>query len=279
MPFEHSYSISESASKRYEEVHYLKRSLQIYIYTRRPTTKMKTVRLLYPDHVSGGLETYYFVAKLLSHILPENPNQPLVEVKIDAPDGKAPAVTDGIAGLEKVVAGIRSAKAVIAREAPERIVTIGGNCIVSLAAFDYLHGLHPNTGIVWIDSHPDVSLPENGYPNAHAMVLGALLGSGADALRGEMANPPFGAKDLLYVGLQGLLDYQRSFLEAAGVDFMLQNETFVPDEKIGDFVRRYDRILVHLDIDVLDPKCFHSTYKVLAREPANSFVGVNRLFA
>ena len=33
---------------------------------------MKTIRLLYPDYLSGGLETYYFGAKLLAHILPEN---------------------------------------------------------------------------------------------------------------------------------------------------------------------------------------------------------------
>ena len=37
---------------------------------------MKTIRLLYPDYVSGGLETYYFGANLMAHILPENENQP-----------------------------------------------------------------------------------------------------------------------------------------------------------------------------------------------------------
>lgn len=37
---------------------------------------MKTIRLLYPDYVSGGLDTYYFGANLLAHILPENKNQP-----------------------------------------------------------------------------------------------------------------------------------------------------------------------------------------------------------
>ena len=41
---------------------------------------MKTIRLLYPDHVSGGLDTYYFGANLMTHILPENENQPLVKV-------------------------------------------------------------------------------------------------------------------------------------------------------------------------------------------------------
>ncbi len=47
---------------------------------------MKTIRLLYPDYVSGGLETYYFGAHLLSHILPPNERQPLVTVNIAPPD-------------------------------------------------------------------------------------------------------------------------------------------------------------------------------------------------
>lgn len=32
---------------------------------------MKTIRLLYPDYVSGGLETYYLGAALMAAILPE----------------------------------------------------------------------------------------------------------------------------------------------------------------------------------------------------------------
>ena len=37
---------------------------------------MKTIRLLYPDYLSGGLETYYWGAQLLAHLLPANANQP-----------------------------------------------------------------------------------------------------------------------------------------------------------------------------------------------------------
>lgn len=40
---------------------------------------MKTIRLLYLDYISGGLDTYYFGAKLFQHILPQNENQPLIE--------------------------------------------------------------------------------------------------------------------------------------------------------------------------------------------------------
>lgn len=67
---------------------------------------MKTIRLLYPDHLSGGLDTYYFGANLLAHILPANENQPLLRVEIAPPDGKERAVTDGIRAREEVTEGI-----------------------------------------------------------------------------------------------------------------------------------------------------------------------------
>lgn len=49
---------------------------------------MKTIRLLYPDYISGELDTYYFGAKLLQHILPQKENRPLIELDILPPTGK-----------------------------------------------------------------------------------------------------------------------------------------------------------------------------------------------
>ena len=57
---------------------------------------MKTIRLLYPDHLGGGLHTYYFGANLMAHILPQNPNQPLIKVDIAEPSDKQHEVSDGI---------------------------------------------------------------------------------------------------------------------------------------------------------------------------------------
>ena len=180
---------------------------------------MKTIRLLYPDYVSGGLETYYFGANLLAHILPENENQPLLKVNIAPPDGRERSVTDGIYAKDEVLAGIKSAMSVIEEAKPDRIITIGGNCVVSQASFDYLHGLYENTGIIWIDAHPDVSMVKDNYPNAHAMVLGSLMGYGDSSLSDLMKNRKFRADEILYVGLQGLHDYQGKFLKDMGVDF------------------------------------------------------------
>lgn len=221
---------------------------------------MKTIRLLYPDYVSGGLETYYFGANLLAHILPENEKQPLLKVEIAPPDGRERRVTDGIYAKEEVLAGIKSAMSVIEKEKPDKIITIGGNCVVSQAPFDYLHGLYENTGIIWIDAHPDVSAVKDGYPNAHAMVLGSLMGYGDGSLSDLMKNRKFRAEEILYVGLQGLHDYQEQFLKDMGVGFKVQTEEFVSDDEIWAFMERFDHILVHLDIDVLDAALFHSTY-------------------
>lgn len=221
---------------------------------------MKTIRLLYPDWLSGGLQTYYFGANLLQHILPVNPNQPLVKVDIAAPDGLPRTVQDGIYGKDEVLSGIRSAQKVIAEHHPEKIITIGGNCLVSQAPFDYLHGLYPDAGIIWIDAHPDVSMVKDGYPNAHAMVLASLLGKGEKAMVEMLNNPAFKANELLYVGLQGLHNYQAEFLDKLGVDYKIQTEHFIDDEEIETFAKKFDHILVHLDIDVLNPQSFHSTY-------------------
>lgn len=221
---------------------------------------MKTIRLLYPDYVSGGLETYYFGAHLMAHILPENERQPLVKVKIAPPDGREKRVTDGIYGKEEVLAGIREAMKVIEEKQPDRIITIGGNCMVSQAPFDYLHGRYENTGIIWVDAHRDVSMVKDQYPNAHAMVLGSLLGYGDASLSDLMKNRKFQADEILYVGLQGLHDYQEQFLKDMGVNYRVQTGDFVSEEEMRKFMDRFDHILVHLDIDVLDPTLFHSTY-------------------
>ena len=221
---------------------------------------MKTIRLFYPDYVSGGLETYYFGANLLAHILPKNDNQPLLTVEITPPDGNIRNVTDGIYAKDEVLAGIKKAMSVIEKAKPDKIITVGGNCIVSQAPFDYLHGLYQKTGIIWIDAHPDVSTIKDNYPNAHAMVLGSLMGYGDSSISDLMKNRKFRADEILYVGLQGLHDYQERFLKETNVDFKVQTNEFVPDDEIIAFMDRFEHILVHLDIDVLDATLFHSTY-------------------
>ena len=87
---------------------------------------MKTIRLLYPDHLSGGLPEYYLGAALLTQIVPENPDQPLLKVRLAPPspnDAQLP-VTDGVYALEPIVQNLQDAKAQIKAAAHERIITL-----------------------------------------------------------------------------------------------------------------------------------------------------------
>ena len=93
----------------------------------------------------------------------------------------------------------------------------------------------------------DARKPEDGRFKATESILTAI-------------DRKFRADEILYVGLQGIHDYQDKFLKYAGVDFKVQTEEFVSDDEIRVFMNRFDHILVHLDIDVLDAALFHSTY-------------------
>ena len=110
-----------------------------------------------------------------------------------------------------------------------------------------------------IDAHPDVSSVEDGYPNAHAMVLRTLLGHGAAPLSEKMRNGTFRPDEVMYIGLQSLHDYQEDFLKQAGVNYKVQTESFVSDREIHAFIKRFNHILIHFDIDVLDEHFFYST--------------------
>ncbi|WP_205426541.1 hypothetical protein [Helicobacter suis] len=109
---------------------------------------MKTIRLLYPDFVGGGLETYYLGAHLLAHLLPENASQKVYKVDIAPPSKETYKTTEGIYAKEIVFAGIQKVEEILREVNPDKIITLGGNCLVSQAPFDYLHGKYKNLGIV-----------------------------------------------------------------------------------------------------------------------------------
>lgn len=137
----------------------------------------------------------------MAQILPDNPVHEQVYVNVLPPDGREKPVSDGIYAKDEVLGALQDAYRKLDEAQPDRVITVGGNCMVSLAPFDYLHAKYGELGIIWIDAHPDVSVPANGYPNAHAMVLGSLLGLKDAPFSAYLRAPAFSAASLLYVGL------------------------------------------------------------------------------
>ena len=92
---------------------------------------------------------------------------------------------DGIEAKEAVVAQLARALEVIGRTVPQRILTLGGECSVSVAPFSWLTERYgDDLAVLWIDSHPDVGTPASQYPGYHAMAVAVLTGHGdPDVLR------------------------------------------------------------------------------------------------
>ena len=70
---------------------------------------------------------------------------------------------------------------------PDKVVTLGGECAVSVPVFTYLSDKYSNDVVVfWIDTHPDITLPGDDYTGYHAMALSAIMGNGDKNIIGQL---------------------------------------------------------------------------------------------
>ena len=141
-------------------------------------------------------------------------------------------------------------------EQPERIITLGGECSVSVVPFTWLAKKYEgDVAVLWIDAHPDITLPGDVYPAYHAMAVTAMLGKGNKKILSELpAQIP--ANRILLVGLrdwerQQIFDRQKELgLKHVGVEDVQQSS-----EKILSWIKGTGakHVLIHFDMDVLDP--------------------------
>jgi len=228
---------------------------------REERTGQSTLRLLMPQWQGGGYRpTYGLGARLLAWLAPES-DAPLVEVPIDG-QLTDHAVTQGIYAREIVLQQARAAKEILWQRQPEKVVVFGGECSVDFAPFAYLNERYDSDlAVLWLDAHPDVTLPYEDYPNFHAMVLGALLGVG-DAEYVAEVPVPLQPSQVLYVGLRGEIEHLDTLREKHGI--ALESVSAAQVEADGSAVLNWlrkcgaSRVAVHFDLDVLDPREFTS---------------------
>ncbi|MFD1416093.1 arginase family protein [Oceanobacillus jeddahense] len=221
----------------------------------------KTIRLIAPDWQGGNKQAYYFGAELLSWLAPKNDNQKEIKLGIEQPQKEELQKENGVIAQSAVKDNVNMAAEAIAEEVPDKIITFGGNCLVSQAPFDYLHGKYgKELGVVWIDSHPDVSTPEV-YHHEHAMVLGNLLGAGDPELSKDVKHP-FHPNSFYYVGMQKPNEQEVQLLEDLQLNYSVQGKESFKVKDIQKWINEngFTKIAVHLDLDVLDPALFRSLY-------------------
>lgn len=216
----------------------------------------KTVRLIIPDWQAGDNPTYALGAQILEVIAPQNVSQETL--KINVPRGpQSLKKENGVTG-PTVLATVRKAKNALEKSAPDNIITLGGNCLVSQAPINYLNDKYNDLGVIWVDAHPDISNPDVFY-NEHAMVLGNLLGHGDPAFN-KLVDHPLSASQVFYAGLQKPTVQEQQLLRAANLNYENHNELDLDQVKQWITENHFSHLYVHFDIDVMDPTTFYATY-------------------
>lgn len=230
------------------------------------TNKTSTLRLIYPQWQGGIVDHwmpdipaedasrgYYLGAQLLNLLAPAS-SQKTVEIPIslDINDRK---VDKGISARQVILKQTRDALEKVRENNPDRIVTLGGECSVSVVPFTYLAGKYPNdVAIVWIDAHPDVNLPHDEYKGYHAMALTACLGMGDEEIIGTLP-AKFDVTKALIVGVRSWDEGMQERQKELGIKGLSPEEVSDDSSAILTWLKTTgaSKVVIHFDLDVLDP--------------------------
>lgn len=166
-------------------------------------------------------------------------------------------VQDGIIDKAALLQQTKDALAILAERKPAKILTLGGECAVSVPSFCYLASLYADdVAMLWLDAHPDIGLPNDDfYKGYHAMAVSAIIGQGG--LTQTFGLPAaLAPQKVLLVGLHSdeathYAARQREFgLESLAPKQAEDSKSVMQWlEKVGA-----KKVVIHLDLDVLDPK-------------------------
>ena len=230
---------------------------------------MKTIRLIYPqwqgadisqwipevknpDDASRG---YYLGAQLLDFLAPQNESQKTVVVPVSLEVGDR-TPQDGVIDRDIIAEQSAAAVSILNDEQPSRIITLGGECSVSVVPFTWLAKKYDgDVAVLWIDAHPDITLPGDVYPAYHAMAVTAIIGKGDGKILATLPTS-IPADRILFVGLR---DWERQQIVDRQQEYGMKHLTVEQVRENSDLVLQWiaatgaKHVLIHFDMDVLDP--------------------------
>ena len=230
--------------------------------------KTKTIRLIYPQWQGGDIAQwitevkdpeeasrgYYLGAQLLNFLAPDSGQETLtVPVSTEIIERRK---TDGILDRDIIVKQTKAALDMLRVSNPDKIVTLGGECSVSVVPFTYLAEKYKDdVTVIWIDAHPDITLPGDVYSGFHAMAVTACMGKGDKEILSELPAKIAPSK-ILFVGLR---DWERDEIKVRqkqyGIKHLTSEDVAQNSEAIHEWLKLCgtSRVLIHFDMDVLDP--------------------------
>ncbi len=241
------------------------------------TKKETTLRLNLPQWQGGNVHDYYFGSQLLAWLAP-GANGSVETIPVPEPQpGETLEVENGMLARAALLQQARAARQAIEQHRPDRIVTLGGDCLIDLAPIAYLNTRYGgNLGVLWVDAHPDVLTPKD-FAQGNAMVLGALLGRGDSDLAGEV-DTPLQSSRVMYAGLDAWMPVEDAVISTlglrhAGSDALAESSAPVLSWIASEGITH---LAVHFDVDVLDPKQFRPVLFNKPDAPAEALADVPR---
>lgn len=235
-----------------------------------------TLRLNMPQWQGGDEPAYRFGAELLRWLAPSHEG-PEETVAIPEPDGHAPQIDQGIKWRDALLTQARAARAAIERHDPDRIVTLGGDCLVDLAPIAWLSRKYGGgLGVLWIDAHPDV-MSAAEFSHAHAHVLGMLLGRGDADFTAEVP-VKLAAPRVMIAGMQGWSEAEGPILKELGLRHIPAPDLAETSQPVLDWIARegITHLAVHFDLDVLDPAHFSPLLFNRPDAATDAFAGIEQ---
>ena len=228
--------------------------------------KNSTLRLIYPQWQGGIVSQwmpelpaddasrgYYLGAQLLQLLAPKTSQRTAeVPVSLDINDR---ATQNEINSYSAILKQTKAALDIIDKENPKRIVTLGGDCAVSVAPFSYMAAKYPDdVAIVWIDAHPDINVPGDSYEGYHAMALAACMKLWDDEIISSLPGKVDASKALL-VGIRDWDTGMKERQQELGIKGLSPSETANNSSAVMEWLKSTgaSKVVIHFDLDVLDP--------------------------
>ena len=226
---------------------------------------MNTLRLLYPQWQGGDIAAlvpelnkedsslgYYLGAELLEFLAPKNVTSKTAKVPISLEYNRESK--NGILNYDEILSQSKAALEILNAQKPDKILTLGGECSVSIVPFSYLANKYKDdVAIVWIDAHKDLNLQGDKYQGYHAMALAATFGLIDKEGIAKILPAHFSPKDSILVGVRDF-EGKKERCEEIGVK-VLSPEEARDSTKLLEWLksRGKSKVVVHFDLDVLDP--------------------------
>ena len=229
--------------------------------------EISTIRLIYPQWQGGDVSSllpdfseeesstgYYIGAYLLNFLAPKT-NQKILKVPV-VEEYEKRKIQDGITDRDVILKQTNAAIQILEQEQPDKIVTLGGECSVSVVPFSYLaHKYQNDVAVILIDAHPDITLPGDTYTGYHAMAVTALMGEG-DKKIVSLLPEKIKASNIL---LAGIRDWERDEIKIRqktyGLKHLSPQDIRIDVDAVTNWISTTGakKVLIHFDMDVLEP--------------------------